>query len=155
MKRSPLAFPVSWICNGCVRAIGREPIPLEERAVLCGVRLQEPLQGVRVGLTLAVRNGDGYGSEEQEAGASHSNPEENFTDGTQCVLVACSCRKKGERGKRKGPAAGDICLHPEMPVASTDIKFATSDQSSTAGRAPSSPQLGYLDPGCAWRCSSW
>jgi len=99
MKRSPLAFPVSWICNGCVRAIGREPIPLEERAVLCGVRLQEPLQGVRVRLTLAEHDGDGYGSEEQEAGASHSNPEENFTDGIQRVLAACSCRKKGERGK--------------------------------------------------------
>ena len=48
---------------------------------------------------MAVRDGDGYGSEEQEAGASHSNPEENFTGGVQHVLVACSCRKKGERGK--------------------------------------------------------
>jgi len=82
-----------------VRAISREPIPLEEWAVICGVRLQEPLQGVRVGLTLSERDGDGYGSEEQEAGASHSNPEENFTDGIQRVLAACSCRKKGERGK--------------------------------------------------------
>lgn len=54
------AFPVSWICNGCVRAIGREPIPLEERAVLCGVRLREPLQGVGVRLTLAVRDGDAF-----------------------------------------------------------------------------------------------
>ena len=74
MKRSPLAFPVSWIRNGCVRAIGREPIPLEERAVLCGVRLREPLQGVGVRLTLAVRDGDGYGNEQQEAGTSQVNP---------------------------------------------------------------------------------
>ena len=57
-----------------MRATGREPIPLEERAVLCGVRLQEPVQGVRVGLTLAVRDGDGYGSEEQEAGTKQVNP---------------------------------------------------------------------------------
>jgi len=53
-----------------VRAIGRELIALEQRAVLCGVKLQEPLQGVRVLLTLAVPGGDGYGSEKQEAGAS-------------------------------------------------------------------------------------
>ena len=98
-KSTPSAFPVSWIRSGCMRAIGREPIALEEWAVLCSVRLQEPLQGVRVGLTLAVCDGDGYGSEEQEAGASHSNPEENFTGGIQRVLAACSCRKKGERGK--------------------------------------------------------
>ena len=103
LRMGPSVFPVSWICNGCVRAIGREPIPLEERAVLCGVRLQEPLQGVRVRLTLAEHDGDGYGSEEQEAGASHSNPEENFTDGIQRVLAACSCRKKGERGNSKCP----------------------------------------------------
>ena len=57
-----------------MRAIGREHIPLEVRAVLCGVRLQEPLQGVRVRLTLAVRDGDGYGSEEQEAGTKQVNP---------------------------------------------------------------------------------
>ena len=50
-------------------------------------------------LTLAVCDGDGHGSEKQEAGASHSNPEKNFTGGIQHVLVACSCRKKGERGK--------------------------------------------------------
>ena len=98
-KSSPSAFPVSWIHNGCVRAIGREPIALAEWFVLCSVSLQEPLHGVRVGLPLAVCDGDGYGSEEQEAGASHSNPEENFTDGIQRVLAACSCRKKGERGK--------------------------------------------------------
>ena len=73
-KSSPSAFPVSWIHNGCVRAIGREPIALEEWAVLCSVRLQEPLQGVRVGLTLAVRDGDGYGNEQQEAGTSQVNP---------------------------------------------------------------------------------
>ena len=119
-KSSPSAFPVSWIHNGCMRAIGREPIVLEEWSVLCSVRLQEPLQGVRVQLTLAVRDGDGYGSEEQEAGASHSNPEENFTDGIQRILAACSCRKKGERRKRKIPAPGVICLHAEMPVVSTD-----------------------------------
>jgi len=53
-----------------VRAIGREPVALEEWAVLCGVRLQKHLQGVRVQLTLAVPDGDGYGSEKQEAGAS-------------------------------------------------------------------------------------
>jgi len=41
-KSGPSAFPVSW------RAISREPIALEQQAVLCGVRLQEPLQGVRV-----------------------------------------------------------------------------------------------------------
>ena len=98
-KSSPSAFPVSWIHNGCVRAIGREPIALAEWFVLCSVSLQEPLHGVRVGLPLAVCDGDGYGSEEQEAGASHSNPEKNFTGGIQHVLVACSCRKKGERGK--------------------------------------------------------
>jgi len=98
-KSSPSAFPVSWIHNGCVRAIGREPIALEEWSVLCSVSLQEPLHGVRVGLPLAVCDGDGYGSEKQEAGASHSNAEENFTDGIQRVLAACSCRKKGERGK--------------------------------------------------------
>jgi len=82
-----------------VRVIGREHIPLEVRAVLCGVRLQEPLQGVRVRLTLAVRDGDGYGSEEQEAGASQVNPHDHFAVETWYVLVACSCRKEGERGK--------------------------------------------------------
>ena len=70
IKRGPSASPVSWICNGCVRAIGRELIALEEWSVLCGVRLQKHLQGVRVQLTLAVHDGDGYGSEKQEAGAS-------------------------------------------------------------------------------------
>ena len=64
-----------------MRAIGREPIPLEEWAVLCGVRLQEPLQGVRVGLTLAVC--DGHGSEEQEAGASQVNPHDYITTESQ------------------------------------------------------------------------
>ena len=108
-----------------------------------------------MGLTLAVRDGDGYGSEEQEAGASHSNPEENFTGGIQRVLAACSCRKKGERRKRKISAPGVICLHPEMPVVSTDINLASSDQSSTAGRAPVSPQLGYLHLGPAVSCSLW
>ena len=99
----PSAFPVSWICNGCVRAIGREPIPLEERAVLCGVRLQEPLQGVRVQLTLAVRDGDGYGSEEQEAGTGQVSPHDYIRAEMQHVLMACSCRKKGERGNSKCP----------------------------------------------------
>ena len=70
LKRGPSASPVSWIHNGCVRAIGREPIALKERAVLCGVRVQKHLQGVRLQLTLAVPDGDGYGSEKQEAGAS-------------------------------------------------------------------------------------
>ena len=84
-----------------MRAIGREPIPLEERAVLCGVRLQEPVQGVRVQLTLAVRDGDGYGSEEQEAGTSQVNPDDHIIAEMQCVLVACSCRKKGERREKK------------------------------------------------------
>ena len=59
-SRRPFAFPVFWIRSGCVRATGREPNPLEERAVLCGVRLWEPLQGVRVRLTLAVRDGDAF-----------------------------------------------------------------------------------------------
>ena len=122
--------------------------------MLCGVRLQEHLQGVRVRLTLAVRDGDGYGSEEQEAGASHSNPEENITDGTQCVLVACSCRMNGERRKSEVPAA-DISLHPEMPVASTKFYLASSNQSSTAGRAPVSPQLSYLHAGPVASCPSW
>ena len=148
-KSGPSAFPVSW------RAIGREPVALEQQAVLCGVRLQEPLQGVRVQLTLAVRDGDGYGSEEQEAGASQVNPHDHIIAEMQCILAVCSCRMKGERGKRKGPAAGGLCLHPEMPVASTDIKFATSDQSSTAGRAPVLPQLGYLHLSPAVSCSLW
>ena len=155
MKSSPSAFPVSWICNGCVRAIGREPIPLEEWAVLCGVRLQEPLQGVRVGLTLAVRDGDGYGSEEQEAGTSQVNPDDHIIAEMQCVLIACSYRKKGERRKRKISAPGVICLHPEMPVVSTDINLASSDQSSTAGRAPASPQLVYLHLGPVVSCPLW
>ena len=99
LRRGPSVFPVSWICNGCVRAIGRELIALEQRAVLCGVRLQEPLQGVRVGLTLAVRDGDGYGSEEQEAGTGQVSPHDYIRAEMQHVLVACSCRKKGERGK--------------------------------------------------------
>jgi len=74
----------------------------------CGVRLQEPLQGTRVQLTLAVHDGDGYGSEDQEAGASHSNPEENITDGILCYFLACSCRKKGENEERPGMSADGI-----------------------------------------------
>ena len=111
-KSSPSAFPVSWIHNGCMRAIGREPIPLEERAVLCGVRLQEPVQGVRVQLTLAVRDGDGYGSEEQKAGTGQVSPRDYIRAEMQHVLMACSCRKKGKRGKSKcsPPAWGYVQL---------------------------------------------
>ena len=108
-----------------------------------------------MGLTLAVRDGDGYGSEEQEAGTSQVNPDDHIIAEMQCVLVACSCRKKGERRKRKISAPGVICLHPEMPVVSTDFNLASSDQSSTAGRAPASPQLGYLDPGPVVSCPLW
>ena len=59
-------------------------------------------------LTLAVHDGDGYGSEDQEAGASHSNPEENITDGILCYFLACSCRKKGENEERPGMSADGI-----------------------------------------------
>ena len=79
----------------------------------CGVRLQEPLQGTRVQLTLAVHDGDGYGSEDQEAGASHSNPEENITDGILCYFLACSCRKKGENEERPSCCLG---LCPALAV---------------------------------------
>jgi len=72
------------------------------------VRLQEPLQGVSVQLILAVHDGDGYSSKEQEAGASHSNPEENITDGILCYFLACSCRKKGENEERPGMSADGI-----------------------------------------------
>ena len=51
--------------------------------MLCGVKLQEPLQGVRVLLTLAVPGGDGYGSEKQEAGASQVNPHDYITAESQ------------------------------------------------------------------------
>ena len=77
------------------------------------MRLQEPLQGVRVQLTLAVHDGDGYGSEDQEAGASHSNPEENITDGILRYFLACSCRKKGENEERPGCCLG---LRPALAV---------------------------------------
>lgn len=120
INSSPSTLLVSWILSGCVRARGREPIPLEERAVLSGVRLQEPVQGVRVRLTLAVHDGDGYGSEEQEAGARQVNPHGHCTVESWCVVTACSCRMKGETGKKEGPAA-DISLHPEMAAASSDF----------------------------------
>jgi len=74
--------------------------------VLCSVSLQEPLHGVRVGLPLAVCDGDGYSSKEQEGGASHSNPEENITDGILCYFLACSCRKKGENEERPSCCLG-------------------------------------------------
>ena len=111
-KSSPSAFPVSWIRNGCMGAISREPIPLEEWAVLCGVRLQEPLQGVRVRLTLAEHDGDDQSYKEHEADASKGSPDENLTVQIHNVLTACSCRKEGERGKRKGPppSCGDVQL---------------------------------------------
>jgi len=80
--------------------------------VLYGVRLQEPLQGVRVRLTLAEHDGDDQSYKEHEADASKGSPDENLTVQIQNVLTACSCRKEGERGKRKGPppSCGDVQL---------------------------------------------
>ena len=108
-RSGPSAFPVScqWLHEGNQHGAHS----LEERAVLCGVRLQEALQGVRVRLTLAVCDVDGDGSEEQEeAGASQVNPYDCIMAETWCVLIACSCRKKGKRGKGKAQLQTSACI---------------------------------------------
>lgn len=61
---------------------------------------------------LAEHDGDDQSYKEHEADASKGSPDENLTVQIQNVLTACSCRKEGERGKRKGPppSCGDVQL---------------------------------------------